>query len=397
MSMVSKGLRNVLFNAPSLWTHIDLLFGGQQEAACIHHARSYLQYSGQSSLYVHAIDVGTTEYQSERVIRLLAPHAQRIVSVSFHIPPRLVRELVLGLFSNTATSYQTETFCLNDCDCIPIREDISQNFYDELFGGRLDNFLQPLQTVILKGPFPPLQSVALRGLTVLKLSVYDDLTPRPTLLQLIGVLTACPELRALTLAHCQFEIETEVPIEPVLLPKLELLDLRHADVDELLGVISCITPGSNALTLSISGDPFMPEGGIIRVHCFINQSNVTRLYLENPYFAINMTDPPRLLAHAFPAIQELALCDYSFNELADLNPLDVNNFPSLRTLHVLRCDTVLSSWRALVDSSAIETVYTDNLNFELLAGATPLVRRRKYSSLCRGEGDFEWPLCDYAS
>ncbi|KAG8750873.1 hypothetical protein FRC12_012715 [Ceratobasidium sp. 428] len=398
MSTISKGLKYVVINAPSLWTHIDLLFGGPHEAVHVHHARSYLQYSGQSSLYVHAANFGTTEYQSERAIRVLAPHAQRIVSVSFHVVPRLAKELVLGLFDNTAAPYQTEMFCLNDRDCITIGEDIDRNFYRELFDGRLDKFLEPLQTVVLKGPVPPFQSVALRGLTVLKLSGCETTTSRPTLLQLIGVLAACPELRVLTLIYCQFDIKSKVPIEPVPLPKLELLDLRRAYAGELLGILSCITPGSNPLTLSMWGDPFMHEAGTIQLSNFINQSNVTRLYLESLYFPDDIPDPPQLLTHVFPGIQELALCDYSFNELAVLNPLDVKKFPSLRTLHVLRCDTDLSSWHALVDSSVIETVYTDDdYNSKLLARAIPFVRHRKYSGICRGEGDSEWPVCEYMS
>ncbi|KAG9122498.1 hypothetical protein FRC07_001091, partial [Ceratobasidium sp. 392] len=322
ISAVSTRMRNVITSTPSLWTHVDLAVGSSREVTYMSHARACLKYSGQQPLHVHIVDNEDElkEYQTASVTDLLAPHAHRIASVGFHVAQRLAREMVLGIFSG-ATSYQTREFCLNGCKSKSTSPGLG-SYYGELFGGRLNGLLQNLQVIRIRGPSPPLQSVAFRGLTVLKLLVYETAPSIPTLLQLRSMLAGCPELQALTLAFPEIRLSTETPVEPVYLPKLELLDLRHEETNPLLSILSCITPGSSTLTLSIWAGPYMSEDDAVKIHDFINQSNVTRLLLESPYFPGDMSDPPTLLDREFPAIQELALCDYDLEELAEMHPLD---------------------------------------------------------------------------
>ncbi|KAG8733250.1 hypothetical protein FRC12_018943, partial [Ceratobasidium sp. 428] len=368
VSAVSKPLRDIACSASSLWTHIDLTTGGPQEAACMEYARFCLRYSREQSLSVHIVD-NASEYRSKGVISLLAPHAHRIASASFHLFSRLAVEVILGLFSHV-TSSRIRAFCLNDCDCDPCSVYTSPSPYNKLFDGRLDKFLEPLQVITIGGPSLSLQSVAFRSLSVLKLSVCDDSTPAPTLLQLTNTLAACPELRVLALICFRFTTYTNAPTDrPVLLPKLELLDLRQRQTGELLTLLSCIAPGSGALALSLWIEPYMSEDEKAKLRHFISLSNVTRLYIESTSLVTEELEPQPLplLPYTFPVVQELALGDY---DLAGFTPeclLDAKYFPSLHTLHMLHCFVDSYSWRQILDSSAIQLAYADDFSIRELS------------------------------
>ncbi|KAG9122499.1 hypothetical protein FRC07_001092 [Ceratobasidium sp. 392] len=190
--------------------------------------------------------------------------------------------------------------------------------------------------ITVNGPDLPVDSVTFSNLTVLKLSLGNTVLLHRTLSEFRDVLAACPELRALCIPGYWFQLDRfptglEGPIEPVHLPKLELLDLRRADsADELLKILSCVRPGSNSLTFSVSLQD-MHEIGISSLQDFIIRSNVTRLLLEDgPHFDEEMAD--RLFPHfttAFAAVQELAVYNYDFED-PDIDRLS-HAFPSLHT------------------------------------------------------------------
>ncbi|KAG8705748.1 hypothetical protein FRC09_002778 [Ceratobasidium sp. 395] len=389
VSIAGKSLRNTAISAPSLWTHVDLPIGWSCEAAYLCYARSCLRYSRQRPLYVHIADNKDEHkgYQGADIAALLAPHAHRIDSISFHTTSDLARGMLLELFGNTS-SYRTKELCLNDGNVTYYRRYTSPKLFDD----RLARFLQHLKTVGIKGPVLSLESVAFRGLTCLKLSVRDSVKSPPTLVHLAHVLTACPELRALSLINYRFNTSSEVSIKPVLLPKLELLDLREiTDTKDLFGLLSCIAPGSSTLALGVSAD-HLSEDETAKLLDFIIQSNVTRLHLENPYTLSYSIKATPLLTRAIPALQELALCDYgSLDDLANKYPLHVDRFPSLHTLHFLRCVSDSDNWRSLVAPSAIQAVYADSYHGPLPEGV-PLLKSRDYFGVCEGEEDLEWPL-----
>ncbi|KAG9086132.1 hypothetical protein FS749_003886 [Ceratobasidium sp. UAMH 11750] len=321
------------------------------------------------------------------VIKLLAPHAHRIVLLDLHTIEDYAKEIVCGLFSNI-TSCQIKEFCLNDyIDGIP-----DGNPYRQFFDGRLAEFFRSSQIIAVGGPAFPLDTAVFHDLTALKLTIYNSAGFPPTLSQLRDVLAACPGLRALTIMYYWVQINPEVPVEPVLLPNLELLDLRKADTEELLGLVSCIIPGSSALNLTFGASVNdMPEGGIITLQNFIKQSNVTKLLLDNSLS--NDTHArqsfPRFTTK-FPAVQELALAECDLQRLATERFLGA--FPSLHTLHLLHCKSDPSSYRQLLDSSLVQVVYADESSYEKLFEVGSSARYRSYSSVCQGEGYLEWPL-----
>ncbi|KAG9085932.1 hypothetical protein FS749_004003 [Ceratobasidium sp. UAMH 11750] len=385
VSVASKWLRSITKSAPSLWTHIDLAIGEPYEAACLRRGRSYLRYSEQRPLYVHIIHT-KHGFRDAGVINLLAPHAYRIALLDLQIDEFRAEGIVLKLFGNIA-SCQIKEFCLND---YTEHEEPDPNPCGRFFDGRLAEFFRSLQVVSVYGPALSLDSAAFRGLTALKFIVNSAAGFPPPLAQLRDILVACPGLRALTIAFYWLQVDPEMPVEPVFLPQLELLDLRRENTDELLGLVSCIIPGSNALTFGASFND-MPEGEITVLQNFIKQSNVTKLLLDSPSLAdIPTVQPFPRFTTKFPAVQELALAEYDLQRLATERSLDT--FPSLHTLHLLHCKPDPDSYHQLLDSSSVQVVYADESSYEKLSEVGSSVQYRSYFSACQGEGYLEWPL-----
>ncbi|KAG8737174.1 hypothetical protein FRC10_008482, partial [Ceratobasidium sp. 414] len=359
--VASKWLRDVAASAPSLCTHVDLSVNEPYEAAYLHHARSCLEFSGQQPLDVHVLDdTRESQRRSMGVIRTLAPHAHRISSLNIEAEEPVMNEILTNLFGNASTCQMPD--------------------------GHLNEALQPLRVIMIDGAAPPLHNLSFRSLAVLKLSVFHPEGTSSTLGQFRSFLATCPELRALTLILSQFDTDLEPPNEPVFLPKLELLDIRQVGRYELLWLLSCITPGSDALTLSMGSYSLMSEDDPTQLQRFIANSNVTRLHLEDVKW------PSEFSRIEFPAIQELALSDYDFSVLAGGAPLDARRFPSLHTLHLLRCNPGSDIYHPLVDLSAIRLICADEPSYKLLSGVVPSVQCRSYPRISQVKDDLEWPV-----
>ncbi|KAG8693738.1 hypothetical protein FRC08_008935 [Ceratobasidium sp. 394] len=357
VSFASKWLHDIATSASSLWTHVDLSVNKPHEAAYMRHARSCLQYSRERPLDVHILDdTRENRRRSAGVVATLASHAHRIASLDIKANESVMNEILASLFGKT-NPRQTP-------------------------GG----VPQPLRVIMIDGVIPPLQNLAFHSLTVLKLSVFHPEGINPTLSGFGSFLATCPELRALTLVVSQFEGDPEPPIKPIFLPKLELLDIRQVDTPELLWLLSCITFGSDALTLSAGSYSPMSEDDSAQLQRFVANSNVTRLHLESVKWSSGSS---RL---DFPAIQELALSDYDFHDVTVQHPPDINRFPSLHTLHLLRCDLAPGVLERPVDLSTVRVLYTDEPSYKQLSEIAPWARRRDYPWISQDRGAFEWPV-----
>ncbi|KAG8702068.1 hypothetical protein FRC08_003720 [Ceratobasidium sp. 394] len=390
VSVASKWLRDIVTSAPSLWTHLDLAMGEPYEEMYMHRARTYLRYSEQLLLYVHvAEDEAIKQRQAADIIGFLTPFMHRVVSLELHVAAHFIREIMLGLFNNL-TSCQVRELCLSARDAFTKLVDSS--FYNELFDGRFDRFLQPLRALNIRGAAPPLDSVAFRGLTVLKLYGCEFSKPTPTFSQIISVLAACPELRALTLVACKYQVAPGM-LGRVSLPRLELLDLRQVAADTVMSFLACIVPGPSLPTFGVTLEQGMSEARLTSLRRFIKRLNVRRLCLKRHLFSPSLTWPPVLTDCEFPAVEELALCSFEFRQLGVEHSLAASRFPSLRRLHLLGCHPTPDDCRHLLDSSAIRAVYVDHFRYGVAESSiVPPMQCRDYLSFCRGEGHFEWPL-----
>ncbi|KAG9118280.1 hypothetical protein FRC07_007279, partial [Ceratobasidium sp. 392] len=397
VSATSKRLRELAIGTPSLWTRIDLIVD-QSKDTYLQHGRHFLSYSKQLPLRIRiAGDVDEND-EDQKVAKcltsLFALHANRIASLDFQVPLTCAWKVILGLFSDTS-SCQIRELYVNDPDAFP--EGLDEGFPEQFFGGDLDCFLRSLRIIGMRGFLIPFNTPAYRDLTVLKIMPFEFREPRPTLPALRGALAACPQLRSLALIECMFEISTGVPIDPVLLPNLEVLDLRVTSNDNELVALSCISSGSDTLTFSVSLDLGMFEDTMAKLQCFIEQSNVTRLCVDATldstddldwWFASPKTD--------FSAIQELALCSYLLEGSSFKRPFDASRFPSLHTLHLLGCGKLdARHCRQILGASVIHALWMDEPHTAIpeLSEAIPSVGYRRYSTnISHGGGDLEWPL-----
>ncbi|KAG8696921.1 hypothetical protein FRC08_006844 [Ceratobasidium sp. 394] len=358
VSVASKWLRDVATGTPSLWTHIDLSVNEPHETAYMHYARSCLQYSRERPLDVHILDdTSENRRRSAGVIATLAPHAHRIASLNVGASESVMNEILVSLFGKA-----------NPCQTL---------------GG----VLQPLRVIMIDGVIPPLQNLAFHSLTVLKLSVFHPKRISPALSGFRSFLATCPELRALTLVFSQFEKGPKPPIKPVFLPKLELLDIREVETSELLWLLSCITSGSDALTLSMVPYSYMSEDDSIQLQRFVVNSNVTRLHLESVKWSSGASRID------FPTVQELALSNYDLHDNAIGCPPDMNCFPSLHTLHLLQCNPARGVLERPVDLSTVRVLYADEPSYKQLSEIAPWARRRDYPQrVSQVRSALEWPV-----
>ncbi|KAG8693737.1 hypothetical protein FRC08_008934, partial [Ceratobasidium sp. 394] len=258
LSAVNRHLRDILTNAPSAWTHFNLVID-EPQTTNLCYARSCLKYSRQLPLYICIGGTTDEEGNPTNLLKLLAPHAHRIVSLNLQASPYWAEEAIGGLFSKSS-SCQVRELCVNASTDETRRT--SPWILRLVTSGDLDGLLQPLEVLGILGFYMPLEAPVYHGLTVLRLAPFGlgRPTPCPTLLQLSSVLAACPELCTLALMSCDFDTGLEA-VEPVSLPKLRVLDLRTTLGEELMAIISCISLGSNPLAFSVSVDPDMPEVG----------------------------------------------------------------------------------------------------------------------------------------
>ncbi|KAG8737175.1 hypothetical protein FRC10_008483 [Ceratobasidium sp. 414] len=400
LSVVNRHLRDILTSAPSAWSHLNLVIDKPQTTHLCY-ARSCLKYSRHLPLHVRiAGGITGQEGNPTNLLRLLAPHAHRVVSLNLQVSLYWAGEVVRDLFSKSS-SCQVRELYINNSTSDPEGRG-SRWILRHIFEGDLDGLLQPLEVLGIRGFYMPFNAPGYRGLTVLRLAPFglEHPTPPPTLLQLRDVLAACPELCTLTLMSCNFDTGPGAPIEPVFLPKLRVLDLRTTLGEELMAVISCITLGSNPLAFSVSLDPEMPEVGMTGLQQFIKQSKVTRLCIDAvPVYILKKSKLDWLLASppdGFPSIQELALCSYEFEGSQIRQPLGADRFPSLWRLHFMGCRGLNPDiCRQILEASAVRVVQRDQKHVAPrsdLSGIALPVGNRRYSALCSGEGDLEWPL-----
>ncbi|KAG8700212.1 hypothetical protein FRC09_006105, partial [Ceratobasidium sp. 395] len=394
VSATNKWFRDIATSTPSLWTHVDLAIGATYQEDCLRRGRAHVEHSGQSPLHVHVAQTDPM-HDARGIVKLMAPHSHRIASLHLQTAESYTLNIVLGLFGNIA-SCQIREFYLND----PGDGEPDGNHYQRLFDGRLHEFFRSLQIITVNGPDLPMDSAAFSGLTALKLSLCNTVMIQHTISQLRDVLAACPGLRVLSIPTYWFwaiepQTDLPVPIEPVSLPELELLDLRQMkSTDELLRLLSCIIPGSRSLTFSVSLKDLHPRE-ISRLQDFVKQANVTRLLLD----AYPRSDDEEMdVDQSFPrfttkfsAVRELAISNYDLGEVATERALDA--FPSVHTLHLLgQSHPDQNSYPQLLNSSSVQAVYTDLSIYTKIPEVAPLVHRRSYPVLGTGEGYLEWPI-----
>ncbi|KAF8597647.1 hypothetical protein BDV93DRAFT_527244 [Ceratobasidium sp. AG-I] len=110
----------------------------------------------------------------------------------------------------------------------------------------------------------------------------------PTIQQLLGVLSACPDLRVLCLSGISFEWQDNPHLIPVTLGALELLDIINISLDAIPMLLPFIFTGKSELSVRVNC--LWPDARheIEAITSFFRRSSVTRLFIFEPdHFCIS--------------------------------------------------------------------------------------------------------------
>lgn len=385
---------------PHLWTHIDLTIGQLQDEGHRFYVEPALQRSEQLPLHVHIAEFGAKirNNRFDIAVSLLAPHASRILSLRVACGLISARETVLGIFRHTAPKSLC-AFHLHDTYNYEAGEQIA-DVLNLLFASDSETSPRSLQTLSLRMSCLPIQNFTFSELVELKLVLEMPGAFTPTLSQVAGVLAACPRLRVLALVKLGLSTESEVPVCPVFLPNLEILDLRATHITALLPLLSIMALSSTPLSISVSVDPHSSIDDLRRLRPFLQRSFTTRLCMVAMQGIGDLDMLLEFLADELPSIEELALYHWPMRH-QPTRSLNTDHFSRLHTLHIIQCSIEPDVLRYLVAHSAVQLVqiepspYGDYYSSEDLSDIGPSVRDRKYQVIGTGEPDFEWPLGSY--
>lgn len=325
ISPVCVRWRNLSSSTPALWTHIDLGIDQLQATNFAFQAQRSLERAGQLPLYVHA-ECDRKPSDTRTLVSLLAPYANRIISLDLYGNTLTSRSILLGLFSRPYRGSVRHLHLYDENDEEPY-EPRSGLFLSDL----LDEFLLSLSSLSLYGPSLDHNSPAFHGLTDLPV-IFSGMYVTPN--QLAQILAACPELCSLTFLALLLA-PGKPPANAANLPRLQTLDLRCTAFNDVVTITSCISP-KKGLSLSLSLNMLDDDS---RMHhlsplsSFFKQFHIARLFLNADHVSL---DPAlHSLKTPLPSLGELALDGDLLRDSLVNGFFLVLRFPRLHTLHII--------------------------------------------------------------
>ncbi|KAF8608718.1 hypothetical protein BDV93DRAFT_541171 [Ceratobasidium sp. AG-I] len=402
ISSVCSYWRKIALGANSLWNHIDLSVGKVQNANLELYASESLNRAGNLPLYIHM--AGDSRYQAthQRPAQLLAPFANRILSLDLQINILTAQAILRGIFRPGCGSSVQELYIYDeDGDDYEIAEG-GFNFLggDQVFS----DLLSSLTTFHLRGLLFNASSPVFKGLTELVLKPYPDGTEW-SYSELHSVLSSSPKLRSLTLIRLHLRVDN-YHLQVVDLGELEVLDLRGNEFKHVLPILSWIDCGSNALSLSLSVGNDQPMNELFQLRNFIERSHVTRFCLHMDYGRVlDLGILSSFLKDLLPLVEELAFQENTFTHHTEGPlPLRAEYFPRLHALHLVECSLTPNALRHLLLSSSIQKVKVMSTDLDHLAGVEILWKDSKFAwvvsfvqctPVAEGRPLLEWPLDTY--
>lgn len=293
LSHVCSLWRDIALVSRVLWSHIDIIptDTGRTRANILTRARTLADRAGDNLVTIHICDqTPQPSYWGSASVDFL-PFCESVGP----------RTRSMQLYSEDSSGFSwTRPLELSDYfhKCVPgtlTRLALKNNRFwvnqelmdrDKRSFDRLDNFLLPIIVLELDGTYPGWASQAYRGLVELRLLCSQSYFFVPfTAGHLAGILGSSPELRVLQLGLKLTDDvhggRGQMPLKPVCLNELEVLDLKSLSSNHQRTILSLIVPGSKSLELLtkfpkgsmslLAGDEFFQ---------FFKRSNVTRLYLS---------------------------------------------------------------------------------------------------------------------
>ncbi|KAF8599500.1 hypothetical protein BDV93DRAFT_526031 [Ceratobasidium sp. AG-I] len=323
LSSVCSHWRQVAIDTPALWASIDLnREGGLDHVALwLDRARSY-------PLQVTSYSTGRKGLDQEW-IALLEPHSSH-----FHT---LILDLDFvgqSIFRNACARHSTTPLSLQYLALsLAFEEDVplwEANLSPSEIPGLLGTHSIHLDKVSL-GSF---SSPAFQGLRYLRLARLSGGLP-PSLMQVLEVLRANPDLSYFEISNTRFDIPTELDITPVKLERLETLhfDFLHAPVSHWL--LKHLVLRSEGVTLVLSGHFDSNEDRIGVGLRALSNNNITTLCFKSPRVQPVFLDMDALLAD-LPRLRTLELED-SFFHVENRIFSTEKQYPALFNLSIVAC------------------------------------------------------------
>ncbi|KAG8719032.1 hypothetical protein FRC09_011707 [Ceratobasidium sp. 395] len=218
---------------------------------------------------------------------------------------------------------------------VQIRATTQTALEEQISTAQLNDFFEPIQTLVLDNCYASPDSGVYRSLAHLRLDgSYKDLTP----LNIVEIIAASPRLRSLAIHDNRFL----KPDEPVWFDSLEFLALSRSRVrGGLKNLLSRLNSRSNAICVVMRLD--QDSDFVSESQEFFRRSSVTRLHLYSAYI-YRLTKVALLCPTA--NLQELILenCniqidqqDISLTSMVDNNQYIHTPWPRLHTLYLISC------------------------------------------------------------
>jgi hypothetical protein len=336
LTHVCTDWRSILLHNPSFWSHVKLEHEGTRRLV---DSCSRLQVSlqrAQTLPLCFELDCRPLDdWSMTMIINCLHPYLENLRSlklsnvVDYEI---LYSFITFWLTRGQAGSVQSlliwgKGITRRSCRLDLINSALSQQ--------HIDSFLRPVRVLRLNGVHFPWDSPIYCGLVMLHVGSLDT-TISPTLGDMLGILSACPQLQILQLYNMSILASDQNSLQPITLPELKVLDMSRLDSEGLHLLLPMIFPQSDELSVQVdlyaSNSVTCPV-----VQSFLARTNVTRLYISHPHGTDGITEYLSATQHLHTLILDLGSRsgDASLEAITHPSESNVERTPLCPKLHTM--------------------------------------------------------------
>ncbi|KAF8600709.1 hypothetical protein BDV93DRAFT_546207, partial [Ceratobasidium sp. AG-I] len=380
--------RAIALDTPYLWSHV--VFKSKRGADFIdrpNRIQLWLERARDSKLYIHLIgrvDEVDARWEHPRAIdRQLRPHLGSLVGVSVQ-GQWYDWDKIMSFWGGGAANSLEEFIHAG-------------NYFS--FNLRLQAFsplsLPHLRVLCLQAMHFSWDSPIYKNLVDLRLG-FLAWEHFPTMCQLLGILSACPDLRVFGLHGWANLKPEEYDSGPVLLKSLELLDITHIKEDGIAKLLPMLSFGQMELSVKFYTPDICTEDCVSAIQSLLTRANVTRLFIRMYNFNV-----APFLTHA----SDLRVLILDFQRDGGDTALESMTLPAdprlavrpeLRSLYLLNGNVSKDVVKALAEAHSLKSLTFGNCSLWYLPDDTlqwlePTIERN-WSTPLR----FEWQQSPWA-
>ncbi|KAG8721717.1 hypothetical protein FRC08_010853 [Ceratobasidium sp. 394] len=270
VSSVSAGWRSLVLATPGFWSSICFHENGRENQL----SKLSLVRAGSASLDVQVVfPKALTAYDW---LPSLRTRFNQIRTLDLVLPDINLLHNILAIWPHGSLASSLTRLSIKVMDAIykinvPPPKVLPTEAHEQMLGC--------VTSLSLYGGYFDWDSAAFDGLEHLQLA---GLVTRasPTLSQILRMLRASPRLRTLSLCEMEFSQEEYIDYQPIHLEHLQKLSFISLVVQELIGLVPLLVPGTQPLTIHILRVPL--SGPLTNVLVsFLRRSNVQYIYFHD--------------------------------------------------------------------------------------------------------------------